>query len=62
MAIKNRAALKKYFKTGDRPTESNFEDLIDSPINKKDAGITVQNKNIGIGLADDAISFGETTR
>ena len=51
MAIKDKAALKKYFETGKRPKESNFEDLIDSSINKEDANITVENEDIGIGLA-----------
>lgn len=30
MAIVDRATLKSYFQTGDLPTQSNFEDLIDS--------------------------------
>lgn len=30
MATQNRNILKDFFKTGDKPTQSNFEDLIDS--------------------------------
>lgn len=32
MAVKSSAVLKSYFNTGDVPTESNFDDLIDSTI------------------------------
>lgn len=30
MAIKSKEILKSYFETGDKPTESQFRDLIDS--------------------------------
>lgn len=33
MAVQDRNILKEYFNTGDRPTEGNFEDLIDSFLN-----------------------------
>lgn len=33
MATKNRTELKAYFETGKRPTEGEFEDLIDSKLN-----------------------------
>ncbi|MDH7911367.1 hypothetical protein [Winogradskyella sp. SYSU M77433] len=36
MAEKNRTDLKAYFEEGDRPTESQFEDLIDSFVNRLD--------------------------
>jgi hypothetical protein len=38
MAKKNRETLKNYFKTGKRPTEGEFEDLIDSTLNNIDEG------------------------
>ncbi|AXG72241.1 hypothetical protein KORDIASMS9_04509 [Kordia sp. SMS9] len=34
MAEKNRTALKSYFETGDRPTQDEFIDLIDSKVNR----------------------------
>ncbi|EDP94787.1 hypothetical protein U8527_07705 [Kordia algicida OT-1] len=34
MAEKNRTALKSYFETGDRPTQDEFVDLIDSKVNR----------------------------
>jgi hypothetical protein len=36
MAEKNRATLKSYFETGDRPTQENFADLVDSFVNRSD--------------------------
>jgi hypothetical protein len=36
MAEKNRATLKSYFETGDRPTQENFTDLVDSCLNRAD--------------------------
>ncbi|WP_420574451.1 hypothetical protein [Kordia sp.] len=34
MAEKNRTELKSYFETGDRPTQDEFVDLVDSAVNK----------------------------
>ncbi|MEP4093027.1 6-bladed beta-propeller [Reichenbachiella sp.] len=49
----NRSTLKKYFETGDRPTEDHFRQLIDSFVNKIDDGITVSDSNnVGIGTND----------
>lgn len=36
MANEGRAALKAYFQTGDIPTQAQFENLIDSMVNKTD--------------------------
>lgn len=33
----NRTTLKTYFNTGDKPTQSNFEDLVDSCLNDSEA-------------------------
>jgi hypothetical protein len=45
-----RSTLESYFKTGLKPTEGNFNDLIVSGINQEDDGITVSNKkNTGFG-------------
>lgn len=30
MAVQDKPTLKTYFETGDKPSEANFEDLIDS--------------------------------
>lgn len=47
----DRITLKKYFETGDRPTEDHFVQLIESFVNKADDKITVDDdsQNIGIG-------------
>lgn len=47
----DRDLLKTYFETGDRPTEEQFEHLIDSGINQVEDQIDVSgpNKNVGIG-------------
>ncbi len=39
MAQKTRTELKAYFNTGDTPTEAQFQDLIDSMVNKTDDGV-----------------------
>ena len=43
--------LKQYFQAGYKPTEENFADLIDSNVNKADAGISVdvEKAHLGIG-------------
>jgi len=50
MATKTGTQLKAFFNTGDKPTESNFGDLIDSNLNLTDggtvAGITVFSSHI----------------
>ena len=47
---KTRDALRNYFNTGDRPTESQFAELIESMINKLDDEISIDvNNNVGIG-------------
>ena len=50
MATKTGTQLKAFFNTGDKPTESNFADLIDSNLNLTDggtvAGITVFSSHI----------------
>jgi hypothetical protein len=53
MDEKTRATLKSFFETGDRPTEEQFAQLIDSMINKKDDGIFIilPARNVGIGVA-----------
>ncbi len=56
----NRDTLKEYFERGDRPTEEQFVDLIDSLINKEDDQVYVdgsklhENAQIGLGAHRDA--------
>jgi len=47
MPIQDRNTLKSYFRKGQMPTEGNFQDLIDSGVNKVDDGIS---KNVEDGL------------
>ena len=39
MAEQNRATLKNYFQTGDRPSQAQYADLIDSQLNLAETGI-----------------------
>jgi hypothetical protein len=41
MAVQNRTTLKTYFETGDKPTEAQFIDLIDSLLSRGDDISTV---------------------
>ena len=52
MAIEDSTTLKTYFLPQDKALHkvTFAENLIESFINKKDAGITVDGNNIGIGL------------
>jgi hypothetical protein len=50
MAKRSRKTLKNYFQEGKRPTEKDFEDLIDSTLNTLDDGFS-GSPQIGIGLA-----------
>ena len=50
MPIRNRDTLKKIFSEGQRPTEADFENLIDSTVNILDDGFS-KNTRMGIKLA-----------
>jgi predicted subunit of tRNA(5-methylaminomethyl-2-thiouridylate) methyltransferase len=52
MAQINKQQLKDYFRRGNKPTESQFEDLIDSNINVVSSKITIDN-DLNIGLDVD---------
>lgn len=54
MAKINKAALKAYFQTGKIPTQSNFDDLIDSVMNIPDGGGKDSTLVIGNGDKDGA--------
>lgn len=47
MAIQDRNTLKRFFRKGQMPSESNFHDMIDSAVNKVDDGLS---KNVEDGL------------
>ena len=49
---RGRLDLKTYFETGDRPTEEEFAQLIDSNLNQKDDDIHAKDRKIGIGTDD----------
>ncbi|CAL1517154.1 tail fiber domain-containing protein [Chitinophaga sp. MM2321] len=71
MAQATKAAIKANFRTGYRPTEQNFADLIDSFVNKADDEVNIDpvTKNIGFGIVapaqradiNGAIKIGNTT-
>lgn len=51
MSKENRSVLEEYFETGDRPTQKQFEDLIESVIVQRDDEVWVSgpDKRVGIG-------------
>ena len=55
MPERSRAILKSYFETGDRPTDQQFAEFIDSAINKLDDEITIDpSLNMGLGTDNPA--------
>lgn len=64
----NRAYLRQEFRDGERPSGKDFEDFIDSYLNKKDDGVAVEsiNKNFnipaGLGLGDSVAGKAGTLR
>jgi hypothetical protein len=62
MAVKPISTLKNYFKTGDRPTESQFSDFIDSFLHKETAGVFVTTKTYdeNTGILNLVFSDGQT--
>ena len=49
MSQQNRTVLKNYFGTGQRPTQEQFADMIDSSLNLTDDGIFDDGANLGLG-------------
>ena len=49
MSQQNRTTLKNYFRTGQRPTQEQFTDMIDSSLNLTDDGIFDDGGNLGLG-------------
>lgn len=60
MAEKNIAVLKTYFETGDRPTEGQFADLIDSFVHKN-TGAAIVSKSYDETTGDFSIGFSDNT-
>lgn len=58
MPVKSIAVLKTFFETGDRPTESQFGDLIDSFIHKT-TGSVVIGKSVDAATGDVLIQFSD---
>lgn len=55
MAMKDRNTLKNYFKKGNLPSQANFENLIDSSVNKIDDGFS-KTEDEGLMLANPGSS------
>lgn len=63
MAQETRTQLKTYFQTGDTPTQTQFENLIDSMVNKTDDHFTKVNQTaleISLGTASADCSLGKS--
>lgn len=64
----NRAYLRQEFRDGERPSGKDFEDFIDSYLNKKDDGVNIEsiNKNLnipaGLSLGDSVAGKAGTLR
>ena len=54
MSQQNRTTLKGYFKTGARPTQKQFADLVDSSLNLAHNGIFDEGGNLGLGHSNPA--------
>lgn len=63
MAMKDRATLENYFKSGSMPTQAHFEHLIESTVNKIDDGFSKTQENglmlATVGDAEKVISLYE---
>ena len=52
MAIKNRTDLKSFFVKNAIPTEGNFADLIDSPLNQAQDGVfKLENEPLSVKIS-----------
>ncbi len=50
MSQQNRTTLKHYFRTGSRPTQGHFADLIDSCLNLSDSDLFEAGGSLGVGF------------
>ncbi len=61
MSLQNRDTLKSFFKKGQRPSENDFNDFIDSVINKVDDGVSKSSEDglmlSPIGASKKLLSF-----
>lgn len=63
MAVQTKTVLKSYFNTGDKPTESQFADLIDSfftPVVAAQAASFTISDSSGVSLCDASADSGFT--
>jgi hypothetical protein len=56
MSIQNRTTLKSYFQTGDKPTQAQFENLIDSGFNLSED--TFPTSSLTTGSLEEVLSIG----
>ncbi len=58
-AVVHKDILKQYFETGDKPTQSQFENLIDSTLTLElDFGATIDDHRLGLNVGGIATSTG----
>lgn len=62
MTVANRTTLKGYFQTGDKPTQSNFEDLIDSSLNPDGITIGFAMNNAGAVIDTGTLGFARVAK
>jgi|GEM_PF-7051290 len=53
MSKENRSTLEEYFETGDRPTQQQFEELIESIIVQRDDDVWVHGPNKFVGIGEE---------
>ena len=57
LSILKRAELRDKFEDGDTPNQEDFHNWIESFVHRSEDGITVDNGNIGIGIANPSMSL-----
>lgn len=57
MAIQSVTTLKSFFETGDIPTQSNFEDLIESTYNYVEVGYAVSDETSDLEVGTAVVTF-----
>lgn len=62
MTVANRTTLKGYFETGDKPTQSQFADFIDSALNPDGTTMGFVINNAGTAIDTGTIGFSRATK
>ena len=61
MAKQNKTTLKGYFETGDKPSQAQYADLIDSKLNLSETGVQIVAGTISSSFLDASVFLKSTT-